>query len=82
MAVEKKQRGAKDVSFASMVIAGIWIAAMSLLKAFWHIISEAEFGLSMMEILLSGIALAAIFTPVYFSIFLDKIRDIKIGGKA
>jgi hypothetical protein len=39
-----------------------------------------EFGLSMEEILLSGVVLAAIFTPVYLSIILDKIRDIKIGG--
>jgi DMSO/TMAO reductase YedYZ heme-binding membrane subunit len=77
--MEKKPRGAKDVSLASMIIAGVWIGSLSLLKAFWRVISKSEFGLSMDEILLSGIVLAAIFTPVYLSIILDKIRDIRLG---
>jgi hypothetical protein len=81
MRAEKKGRGAKDVSLASMVIAGVWISVLSLLKAFWHLMSATEFGLTMEEILLSGIVLAAVFTPVYLSIVLDKIRDIKIQGK-
>jgi hypothetical protein len=78
--VEKKGPGAKDVSLASMVVAGVWIGALSLLKAFWRLLAEKEFGLSMEEILLSGVVLAAIFTPVYLSIILDKIRDIRLGG--
>jgi hypothetical protein len=78
--VEKKGPGAKDVSLASMVAAGTWIGALSLLKAFWGLFTQKEFGLSMEEILLSGVVLAAIFTPVYLSIVLDKIRDIKLGG--
>jgi DMSO/TMAO reductase YedYZ heme-binding membrane subunit len=77
-----EKKGAKDVSLSSMIISGVWIALLSLVKAFWHLFSEEEFGLSMDEILLSGVVLAAIFTPVYLSIVLDKIRDIKIGGKA
>jgi hypothetical protein len=76
------KRGAKDVSLSSMIIAGAWIGLLSIVKAFWHLFSEKEFGLTMDEILLSGVVLAAIFTPVYLSIILDKIRDIKIGGKA
>jgi DMSO/TMAO reductase YedYZ heme-binding membrane subunit len=78
--VEKKGRGAKDVSLASMVVAGVWIGALSMLKAFWGLMTQKEFGLSMEEILLSGVVLAAIFTPVYLSIILDKIRDIRLGG--
>jgi hypothetical protein len=77
---EKKGRGAKDVSLVSMVAAGVWIGALSLLKAFWGLVTVKEFGLSMEEILLSGVVLAAIFTPVYLSIILDKIRDIRLGG--
>jgi hypothetical protein len=77
---EKKGRGAKDVSLASMVVAGVWIGALSLLKAFWGMLTAKEFGLTMEEILLSGVVLAAIFTPVYLSIILDKIRDIRLGG--
>jgi hypothetical protein len=78
--VEKKEKGAKGVSLSSMVVAGVWIATLSLLKAFWHLLAEKEFGLSMEEILLSGVVLAAVFTPVYLSIILDKIRDIRLGG--
>jgi hypothetical protein len=76
-----EKKGAKDVSLGSMIISGVWIALLSIVKAFWHLFSEEEFGLTMDEILLSGVVLAAVFTPVYFSIILDKIRDIKIGGK-
>jgi hypothetical protein len=71
--------GAKGVSLASMIVAGVWIGLLSLLKAFWGVFSGKPFGLDMNEILLSGIVLAAIFTPVYLSIILDKIKDIKIG---
>jgi DMSO/TMAO reductase YedYZ heme-binding membrane subunit len=77
---EKRGPGAKGVSLASMVVAGAWIGALTVLKAFWGLITQKEFGLSMEEILLSGVVLAAIFTPVYLSIILDKIRDIKLGG--
>ncbi|MDR1909652.1 MAG: hypothetical protein LBQ35_07045 [Spirochaetaceae bacterium] len=78
---ELKQPGAKGISLASMVVAGAWIAALSLLKAFWGLLSPKPFGLSMEEILLSGVVLAAVFTPVYLSIILDKIRDIRLGGR-
>jgi hypothetical protein len=33
----------------------------------------------MSDIIYSGVAIAAIFMPVYFSIFLDKIKDIKFS---
>jgi magnesium-transporting ATPase (P-type) len=72
---------AKEISKWSMVIASIWIAALSLVKALWGIFGfSAEFGLSMNEIIMSGITLAAIFTPVYLSIVLDKIKDMRLGG--
>jgi hypothetical protein len=77
----KKSGAAKDISLKSMVISGVWITLLSLVKAFWGLVSEKPFGLSMDEILLSGVVLAGIFTPVYLSIILDKVRDIKIGGK-
>ena len=77
---EKKKPGAKDVSLASMVISAVWIVALSITKAFWKLFVESgEFGLTMGDIVLSGIIIAAVFSPIYFSIFLDKIRDIKIS---
>jgi hypothetical protein len=36
----------------------------------------------MSDIVYSGVTIAAIFMPVYFSIFLDKIRDIKLSKVA
>lgn len=76
-----EKKGAKEVSLSSMIVSGVWIALLSIVKAFWHLFSKEEFGLTMDEILLSGVVLAAIFTPVYLSIIMDKIRDIKIGGR-
>ncbi len=80
--MEKRSVKAKEVSKWSMIIASVWIGALSLVKAFWSlfVVEGAEFGLEMTEILASGIVLAAIFTPVYISIILEKVRDIKIGG--
>jgi hypothetical protein len=78
--IEKKNgHGAKDVSLASMIISAIWIGALSVVKAFWPLISDKPFGLSMNEIVLSGVIMAAVFSPVYLSIILDKIREIKVG---
>jgi hypothetical protein len=77
----KSSSSAKEISKWSMVISGCWIGILSLIKAFWFVFSSTgEFGLTMDEIILSGITLAAIFTPVYLSIILDKIKDMKIGG--
>ena len=72
---------AREISKWSMVVAALWIGILSIVKAVWPLFSGgAQFGLEMNEIILSGLALAAVFTPVYFSIFLEKIRDIKTGG--
>lgn len=79
---EKKKIKAKDVSKWSMIVASLWISVLSLVKAFWTLFAPeySTFGLEMTEILASGIVLAAVFTPVYISIILDKVKDIKIGG--
>jgi hypothetical protein len=79
----KGTASAKEISKWSMVIAALWIGILSAVKAAWPLFSGGkDFGLSMSEIIYSGLALAAVFTPVYFSIFLEKIRDIKTGGGA
>lgn len=78
----KGSTSAKEISKWSMVIASFWIGILSLIKAFWPLfVIDRSFGLEMGDIIFSGVALAAIFTPVYFSIFLDKVKDIKVGGK-
>lgn len=80
---KKKNASAKEISKWSMVIAGLWIGLLSLVKAFWGFFeAEAQFGLTMDEIIFSGVALAGIFTPVYLSIILEKIKDIRLGGNS
>jgi len=78
VAEKKDSPSARDVSLKSMVIAAAWIGLLTLAKAFWGLISEKAFGLTVSEIVLSGLMIAAVFSPVYLSIVLDKIKDIKI----
>ena len=33
------------------------------------------------DIVLSGFAIAACYVPVYFNLIMDKIKEIKLGGK-
>jgi len=76
--VEKpsKMPSAKGSSKVAQIFAAIWIAGWSAYK----FISGAS--LTVEDIMLSGIGIAATFTPVYFSIILDKIKDIRIGKVA
>lgn len=79
----KKTASAKEISKWSMAVAALWIILMCLLRGFWSLLSlRGEFGLDVGEIVYSGIALAAVFSPVYLSILLEKIRDMKLGGKS
>jgi hypothetical protein len=67
-----KKTGAKQYSLFAQIFSGLWIAVHTILKGLG--ITHLE----MSDIVYSGIAIAAIFMPVYFSIFLDKIKDIKL----
>ncbi|MDR0400247.1 MAG: hypothetical protein LBH51_04820 [Treponema sp.] len=80
--VKAKSTDAREISKWSMVVASIWIAGLSLLKAFWPLLSGTEFGLTMNEILLSGVVLAAVFTPVYLSLWIDKFTMAFKSGDA
>ncbi|MDR2509237.1 MAG: hypothetical protein LBC77_01180 [Spirochaetaceae bacterium] len=74
---EKKtaRMGGKEFSKAAQIIAALWIASLTILKAFGIVKLEID------EIIYSGVSIAAIFMPVYFSIWLEKIRDIRFGNK-
>ncbi|MGL4982804.1 MAG: hypothetical protein ACRC4W_08145 [Treponemataceae bacterium] len=67
----KTETGAKDYSLFSMVFAGVWICGWSIYKFLTTPIIEID------DIIKSGIAIAAVFSPVYFSIFIDKIKEKK-----
>ena len=71
---KENKKGAKDYSLFSMIFSGVWIITLTLLKGFDVI------KLSIMEeIIPSCIAIAGVFSPIYFSIFLDKIKDIRFN---
>jgi hypothetical protein len=65
--------GAKITSKVAQVFAALWIAGLTIGKAFGII----KLGID--DIIYSGISIAAIFMPVYFSIWLEKIRDIRFS---
>ena len=71
--VLKTKTSAKDISKWSMIIAGVWISVLSIIKG----VFPESFNLTIDEIIKTGITLAALFSPVYLSIMLDKIKDIK-----
>jgi hypothetical protein len=70
---EVKKIGAKQYSLFAQIFSGLWIAVLTILKGLKII--NLELG----DIIYSGVAVAAIFSPVYFSIFLDKIKEIRLA---
>jgi hypothetical protein len=70
---EGKRMGAKQYSLFAQIFSGLWIVVLTILKGLKII--NLELG----DIIYSGIAVAAIFSPVYFSIFLDKIKEIRLA---
>ena len=72
---EKKGIKAKGVSLWGQIAAAVWIGGWSAAQ-FARDISKSQH-VSATEIIVSGLAIAACFTPVYFNMIMDKIRDIK-----
>jgi hypothetical protein len=68
-----KKAGAKQYSLFAQIFSGTWIVVLTILKGLKVITLETQ------DIIYTGIAVAAIFSPVYFSIFLDKIREIRLA---
>lgn len=73
--MEDKKIGAKVQSRVAMIFSSVWIATFTVLKGFNIVHLELN------DIILSGVAITAIWTPTYLSIFLDKIKEIRFGGK-
>ena len=68
---------AKPISLKSQIIASIWIAG-------WTAYKFVRFGSSIEinDVIFSGLGIAACFSPVYLSIIMDKIKEIRFGGIA
>lgn len=70
--VEKKTVSARESSKWAQIIAAVWIGGWS---AFSFISGR---NIPIVDILLSGLGIAATFIPVYFSIIMDKLKEIKL----
>jgi hypothetical protein len=73
MSTKQDKLCAKTASKMAQVFAGLWIVVLTILKGLGII----QLGVD--EIIYTGVSIAAIFMPVYFSIWLDKIKDIRFG---
>ena len=69
----KKDISAKGASLWAQIFAGLWIVGWS---AFAFLSGK---NIAVTDIILTAISIAGMFTPVYFSIIMDKIKDIKLG---
>lgn len=69
-----KSHKAKNTSLAAQIIAALWVAIWCAKKFFSN-------GGETNDIILSGFAIAACFSPVYFNMILDKVKSIRFGDK-
>lgn len=69
---KKKSYKAKTTSLIAQIIAALWVAVWCAKK---FMTSGGETN----DIILSGFAIAACFSPVYFNMILDKVKSIRFG---
>ena len=63
---------AKLVSLIGQIVAALWIA-------FWSGKKLLSGDCPVSDIIYSGVAIAACFSPVYFNMFLDNVKNIRFG---
>ena len=68
---------AKDVSLLAIIFAAVWVVLLTLGRAVFPVFTEQEFGLSIPEIIATGVFFVVIFSPIYRSIWLDKKLQIE-----
>ena len=72
--VKVRKHKAKNTSLIAQIIAALWVA-------FWcgkKFLSDTG---DTNDIIVSGFAIAACFSPIYFNMLLDKVKLIKFGEK-
>ena len=74
---EPKKPHAKSASLWGQIIAAVWIGGWNAAQFVRAIIAGDH--ISGNDVILSGLAIAACFTPVYFNLIMDKIKEIKLG---
>lgn len=71
---EEKKIKAKNASLWGQIVAALWVAGWSAFK----FIKNAS-SIDTNDVIFSGLAIAGCFSPVYFNLLLDKIKEIKWG---
>ena len=71
---------AKPVSLNAQIIAAVWIALWSGMSSVIRLAHGTD--VPIREIVVSGLAIAACFSPVYFNLIMDKIKDWKLGASS
>lgn len=66
-----KELGAKILSKGAMIFSSAWIALLTIAKGYGKI------ELTIDEIIYSGVAITAVWTPTFISIITDKIKGAK-----
>lgn len=61
--------GAKLLSKGAMIVSSLWVAVLTIMKGYGKI------NLSIEEIVISGAAITAVWTPTFISIITDKIKE-------
>lgn len=61
--------GAKLLSKGAMIVSSLWIAVLTIMKGYGKI------NLSIEEIIISGAAITAVWTPTFISIITDKFKE-------
>jgi hypothetical protein len=77
--VETKGIKAKGASLWGQIAAAVWIGGWNAAQFIKDLAAGRP--LDPFAIIISGLAIAACFIPVYFNLLMDKIREIKLGGK-
>ena len=75
---EKKGIKAKSASLWGQIVAAVWIGGWNAAQFVKDITSGVH--INGAEIVTSGLAIAACFTPIYFNMIMDKIKEIKVGS--
>jgi hypothetical protein len=69
---------AKGASLWGQIAAAVWIGGWNTAQFIKDIAAGTH--IDGRDIIVSGLAIAACFTPVYFNLVMDKIREIKLGA--
>lgn len=77
---DTKKKGAKDYSLFGQIFAAVWVGGWNAFQFAKDIMRGTH--IEVTDIVYSGVAIAACFSPVYVSIIFDKIKEIRFGGKA